>query len=40
LAIAVIGIPFGLWLSLPGLGLLAVGLGGVLNELRVERGRE
>jgi hypothetical protein len=40
LATAVIGIPFGLWLSLPGLGLLAVGLGGVLNELRVERGRK
>jgi hypothetical protein len=40
LATTVIGIPFGLWLSLPGLGLVAVGLGGVLNELRVERGRE
>jgi hypothetical protein len=37
LAIAVIGVPFGPWLYLPGLGLLVVGLGGVLNELRVER---
>jgi hypothetical protein len=36
-AIAVIGIPFGAWLYLPGLGLLAVGLGGVVHELRVER---
>jgi hypothetical protein len=39
-AIAVVGIPFGPWLYLPGLGLLAVGLGGVVHELRVERGRE
>jgi hypothetical protein len=38
-AIAVIGVPFGLWLSLPGLGLLAVGLGGVAHELRAERSR-
>jgi hypothetical protein len=38
-AIAVIGIPFGAWLYLPGLGLLVVGLGGVVHELRVERGR-
>jgi hypothetical protein len=38
-AIAVIGVPFGAWLYLPGLGLLAVGLGGVVHELRVERSR-
>jgi hypothetical protein len=37
-AIAVIGIPFGAWLYLPGLGLLVVGLGGVVRELRAERG--
>jgi hypothetical protein len=36
-AIAVIGIPFGAWLYLPGLGLLVVGLGGVVRELRAER---
>jgi hypothetical protein len=36
-AIAVIGIPFGAWLYLPGLGLLVVGLGGVMRELRAER---
>jgi hypothetical protein len=36
-AIAVIGIPFGPWLYLPGLGLLVVGLGGIVHELRVER---
>jgi hypothetical protein len=36
-AIAVIGVPFGPWLYLPGLGLLGAGLGGVVNELRVER---
>jgi hypothetical protein len=36
-AIAVIGVPFGAWLYLPGLGLLVVGLGGVVHELRVER---
>jgi hypothetical protein len=29
----------GPWLWLPGLGLLAVGLGGIVNELRVERRR-
>lgn len=39
-AIAVVGVPFGPWLWLPGLGLLAVGIGGVVNELRVERSRE
>ena len=38
-AVAVVGVPFGPWLWLPGLGLLAVGLGGVFNELRVERRR-
>ena len=38
-AIAVVGVPFGAWLLLPGLGLLAVGIGGVVNELRVERSR-
>jgi hypothetical protein len=32
-------VPFVPWLWLPGLGLLAVGLGGVVNELRVERSR-
>jgi hypothetical protein len=36
-AIAVVGVPFGPWLYLPGLGLLAVGLGGVVQELREER---
>jgi hypothetical protein len=36
-AIAVIGIPFGPWLYLPGLGLLAVGLAGAVRELRAER---
>lgn len=36
-AVAVIGVPFGPWLYLPGLGLLVVGVGGVVNELRVER---
>jgi hypothetical protein len=36
-AVAVAGVPFGPWLWLPGLGLLAVGIGGVVNELRVER---
>jgi hypothetical protein len=36
-AIAVIGVPFGAWLYLPGLGLLVVGLGGVVRELRAER---
>jgi hypothetical protein len=38
-AVAVAGVPFGPWLYLPGLGLLVVGLGGVVNELRVERSR-
>jgi hypothetical protein len=37
-AVAVIGIPFGAWLYLPGLGLLVVGLGGVVRELQAERG--
>ena len=36
-AVAVIGVPFGPWLYLPGLGLLVVGLAGVVHELRVER---
>jgi hypothetical protein len=36
-AVAVIGVPFGPWLYLPGLGLLLVGLGGFAHELRVER---
>lgn len=36
-SIAVVGVPFGPWLYLPGLGLLAVGLGGVVRELIVER---
>jgi hypothetical protein len=39
LAITVVGVPFGVWLWLPGLGLLVVGLGGVVHELRVERSR-
>jgi len=39
LAVTVVGVPFGAWLWLPGLGLLVVGLGGVLRELRVERSR-
>jgi hypothetical protein len=34
---AVVGAPLGLWLSLPGLGLLALGLGGLLREQRAER---
>jgi peptidoglycan/LPS O-acetylase OafA/YrhL len=38
-AIAVVGVPFGPWLYLPGLGLLVVGLGGLVHELRVERRR-
>ena len=36
-SIAVIGVPFGPWLYLPGLGLLVVGLGGLVHELRAER---
>jgi hypothetical protein len=36
-AVAVVGVPFGPWLYLPGLGLLVVGLGGLAHELRVER---
>jgi peptidoglycan/LPS O-acetylase OafA/YrhL len=36
-AVAVIGVPFGPWLWLPGLGLLAVGLAGAVLELRAER---
>ncbi len=38
-SIAVIGVPFGPWLWLPGLGLLAVGLAGVVLELHAERSR-
>jgi hypothetical protein len=36
-SIAVVGVPFGPWLWLPGLGLLAVGVAGVVLELRAER---
>ena len=38
-AVAVAGVPFGPWLYLPGLALLVVGVGVVVNELRVERSR-
>ena len=37
-AIAVVGSAFGPWLWLPGLGLAAVGLAGLVRELRAERG--
>jgi hypothetical protein len=38
-AAAVIGTPFGTWLVLPGLGLLALGAGGLVREYRgVRRG--
>jgi hypothetical protein len=36
-AMAVIGTPFGTWLVLPGLGLLALGAGGLIRESRAER---
>ena len=36
-AAAVIGTPFGAWLVLPGLGLLAVGAAGLVREYRAER---
>jgi hypothetical protein len=36
-SIAVVGVPFGTWLWLPGLGLLAAGLGGLVREVRLER---
>jgi hypothetical protein len=36
-AIAVIGTPFGAWLVLPGLGLAALGAGGLVREYRAER---
>jgi hypothetical protein len=33
-ALALLGIPFGQWLWLPGLGLLALGVGGLVLERR------
>lgn len=33
-AVAALGAPFGLWLALPGLGLLALGAGGLWRESR------
>lgn len=36
-SIAIMGFAFGAWLFLPGLGLLAFGLAGVVRELVAER---
>lgn len=36
---AVVGVPLGLWLVLPSLGLMALGAGGLWRERRAERGR-
>jgi hypothetical protein len=38
-ALAVIGAPLGPWLFLPGLGLLALGAGGLVREYRAGRRR-
>jgi hypothetical protein len=36
-AVAALGVPFGLWLALPGLGLIALGAGALLLERRGAR---
>jgi hypothetical protein len=36
---AVVGVPLGLWLVLPSLGLMVLGAGGLWRERRAERGR-
>jgi hypothetical protein len=33
-AVALVGVPLGLWLLLPGAGVAALGLGGLLRERR------
>jgi hypothetical protein len=35
IAVTLLGIPFGEWLLLPGLGLIALGAGGLVLERRV-----
>ena len=37
LAAIVVGAPFGLWLVLPGVGLLVLGASGLVREYRAER---
>ena len=38
-AAVAVGVPFGTWLVLPGLGLLGLGAGGLAREHRAERRR-
>jgi hypothetical protein len=37
-ALAALGAPFGLWLALPGLGVMGLGAGGLWRERRAEQG--
>lgn len=37
LALALVGVVFGLWLLLPGAGVAALGLAGIARERRAER---